>query len=123
MTYHQILRQPTSWIPKAGVDVKKCADTKTVCTIQASPLYLDEVYAEGNRSPTLEVDEFGRAINAVKDAGLDGVVIFTLSDLLRKIITKKDNRWLDILQTAKGEGSKSPLPLGCEAVSPPEGGG
>jgi hypothetical protein len=76
MTYHQILRRPTSWIPQAGKEVKSRSGHKTVCTIQARPLYLDGIYARHNRSPTLDENEFSEAVHAVEKASLDGVVVF-----------------------------------------------
>ncbi len=100
MTYHQILRQPTSWIPKVGMEVKKRSGRKTFCTIQTTPLYLEDIYASGKRSTTLGVDEFRDAVDAVKESDLDGVVVFTWSDLLQEVNSQGDRSKVEILRKA-----------------------
>lgn len=100
MTYHQILNQPTAWIPGAGLEVRARTGRKTVCTIQAAPLYLDGVYAEGQRSPTLDDKEFTDAVEAVESAGLDGIVIFTWTDLLEEVFTHGNNQRIKDIRAA-----------------------
>lgn len=97
MTYHQILRQPTSWIPETGIEVKTRTKSETFCTLQTAPLYLEDIYAEGKRATSLNYEEFEVAIKGVKDAGIDGVVLFTWSELLYKAIVEKDERWEKLL--------------------------
>ncbi len=99
MTYHQILRQPTSWIPRTGIEVKTRTKSKTFCTLQTAPLYLEDIYAEGERALSLNYEEFETAIKGVKSAGIDGVVLFTWSELLYKAIVEKDERWGNLLRT------------------------
>jgi hypothetical protein len=100
MTYHQILRRPTSWIPQAGLEVKNRSGAKTVCTIQARPLYLEGIYAKDNRSPRLDAEEFAAAVRAVEEANLDGVVVFVWSDLLEDVLRQNDTRRVDALRAA-----------------------
>jgi len=97
MTYHQILKRPTSWIPQAGVEVKERSGRKTVCTIQARPLYLEGIYAPDNRSTTLDASEFATAVDAVGRSKVDGLVVFVWSDLLKKVLGQKDRRPIDAL--------------------------
>jgi hypothetical protein len=82
MTYHQILKRGTDWIPLAGLEVKEQSGRNTVCTIQASPLYLDGMHAGENRNRKMDIKEFKDAVERVEATGLDGVVVFTWSDLL-----------------------------------------
>jgi hypothetical protein len=100
MTYHQILKRPTGWIPKAGLEVKARSGRKTVCTIQARPLYLDGFHARSNRSPTLDEQEFAEAVNAVEDSGLDGVVVFVWSDLLQDVVEQNNTRRVEAIRAA-----------------------
>jgi uncharacterized lipoprotein YddW (UPF0748 family) len=102
MTYHQILGRPVSWIPKAGKEVQQRSGRRTICTIQASPLYLDGIYARANRSPTLDDKEFAQALDAVKSAGLDGAAVFTWSDLLATALEQGNSRRVEALRAAAG---------------------
>jgi len=98
MTYHQILKRPTSWIPQAGEEVKLRSGRKTVCTIQARPIYLDGVYAKDNRSPTLDSVEFSEAVNSVSDSAVDGIVVFSWSDLLKDLFLHNDTRRINAIR-------------------------
>jgi hypothetical protein len=100
MTYHQIQRRPVDWIPRAGMEVKQRSGRKTVCTIQARPLYLDGIYASDGRSPTLDAQEFAQAIGAVEAAGLDGIVVFIWSDLLAAALDQADISRIDAMRAA-----------------------
>lgn len=101
MTYHQILKRPTDWIPQIGSEVKARSGRKTVCTLQATPLYLEGMHAAENRSPTLDVEEFGRAVQSVAAAqDVDGVVVFLWSDFLGQVYHHNDSRRVDILRAA-----------------------
>jgi hypothetical protein len=102
MTYHQILKRPTSWIGEIGIEVKKRSGRKTVCTLQASPLYTEGVHAAENRSHTLDIDEFEEAVKSAEEqTGIDGIVVFTWTDFLDQVINQKDNRRIDIIRAAK----------------------
>jgi hypothetical protein len=98
MTYHQILRRPASWIPQTAQEVKDRSGCKTVCTLQAKPLYLDGIYAQDRRSPTLDAEEFAQAVNMVDNSRVDGVVVFVWSDLLQEALEEKDTRRVDALR-------------------------
>jgi hypothetical protein len=100
MTYHQILKRPTSWLPKIGEQVKSRSERKTVCTLQARPLYLNGIYAKDNRSPRLDVEEFAEAVRAVEDSSLDGIVVFVWSDLLEEVLKQDDTRRVDVIRAA-----------------------
>jgi hypothetical protein len=100
MTYHQILRRPTSWIPRAGEEVKNRSGCKTVCTIQAAPLYLDGIYAKDHRSPTLDTEEFASAVDTVESSDVDGIVVFIWSDLQKEILERNNEKQVDALRAA-----------------------
>lgn len=102
MTYHQILKRSTEWIGEIGDEVKRRSDKKTVCTLQASPLYTEGMHAAENRSNTLDIDEFEEAITAVeRQANIDGIVVFTWTDFLDQVINQKDYRRIDIIRAAR----------------------
>jgi hypothetical protein len=100
MTYHQILKRPTGWIPQAGMEVKKRSGRRTVCTIQARPLYLSGIHARSSRSPTLDEEEFAEAANAVESSGLDGIVVFVWSDLLEDVLEQNNRKRVDAIRAA-----------------------
>jgi len=100
MTYHQILNRPVDWIAKIGQEVKQRTGKKTVCTLQAETLYLDGIHAAEKRSPRIDSVEFKQAVDAVESGNLDGVVVFVLSDLLKKAILEKDTSRVEALQSA-----------------------
>lgn len=100
MTYYQILKRPTSWIPQIGEEAKNRSGRKTVCTLQARPLYLDGIYAKDNRSPTLNAEEFAEAVRAVEDSSADGIVVFVWSDLLEEVLRQNDTRRVDAIRAA-----------------------
>lgn len=100
MTYHQILKRPTNWLPQIGEEVKRRSGRKTVCTLQARPLYLDGLYAQDHRSPTLDAEEFAEAVNAVENSAVDGSVVFVWSDLLEQALRQNDARRVDALRAA-----------------------
>jgi hypothetical protein len=99
MTYHQILKRSTGWIPKIGEYVKSHTGRKTVCTVQARPLYLDGIHAIENRSTTISAQEFAEAVHAIETSDLNGVVVFVWSDLLEKTL-KEDESGLEALRSA-----------------------
>lgn len=100
MTYHQILKRPTSWLPQIGEEVKNRSGRKTVCTLQARPLYLDGIHARENRSPTLSFEEFAEAVSAVEQSTVDGIVVFVWSDLLEEVLNQNDTRRVDAIRAA-----------------------
>ncbi|MFQ6100330.1 MAG: hypothetical protein ACE5OS_03730 [Anaerolineae bacterium] len=100
MTYHQILKRPTSWIPQAAEEVKNRSGRETICTLQAKPLYLDGIYAQEHRSPTLDAEEFAEAVDAVERSSVDGIVVFVWSDLLEEALKQNDTRRIDAIRAA-----------------------
>jgi len=100
MTYHQILKRPTEWIVESGEDVKRRTGRKTVCTLQAKPIYLDGIYAKDRRSPTLDAEEFAQAAEAVANSSLDGLMVFAWSDLLQEALEQGDARRVDAIRAA-----------------------
>jgi len=100
MTYHQILKRPTSWLPQIGEEVKRRSGRETVCTLQARPIYLDGIYAQDNRSPTLDAEEFAEAVDAVENSSVDGIVVFVWSDLLEETLKQNDTRRVDAIRAA-----------------------
>jgi hypothetical protein len=100
MTYHQILKRPTAWIPQAGLEVKQRSGRKTVCTLQARPLYLDGIHARRNRSPALDAQEFAAAVDAVENSELDGIVVFVWSDLLEEVLEQNNTQRVEAILAA-----------------------
>jgi len=102
MTYHQILMRPVSWIGERGEQVKATTQRHTYCTIQAAPLYLTGMHAAENRHERLSADEFAEAVRSAHLAGLDGVIVFTLNDLLRFAMDEHDMGRIDALWSVRG---------------------
>jgi hypothetical protein len=100
MTYHQILKRPTAWIPEAGLEVKQRSRRRTMCTIQARPLYLEGIHARSGRSPELDEKEFAEAVDAVEESGLDGLVVFVWSDLLQDVVERNNTQRVDAIRAA-----------------------
>jgi hypothetical protein len=100
MTYHQILKRPTSWLAPIGDEVKHRSGRRTVCTLQSRPLYLDGMHTKENRSPTLSAEEFAEAVGAVEHSSVDGVVVFVWSDLLEEALRQDDTKRVDAIRAA-----------------------
>lgn len=101
MTYHQILKRPVEWIPQIGGEVKRRSGRKTVCTLQAEPLYLHGMHAAEKRSTSLDFAEFERAVNAVEaNSDIDGIVVFLWTDFLHQVYNLKDSRRIDLIRAA-----------------------
>ena len=98
MSYHQILRREAVWPAAVGTDIKQRSNRKVVCTLQAKALYLDGMHAGGGRSPQLSADEFIRAVDALEQSPVDGMCVFTFSDLLNARQTNEGRRMLDRLK-------------------------
>jgi hypothetical protein len=111
MTYHQILKRRPDWPPIAGEEVKRRSGRKTVCTLQARPLYRDGIHAKEQRSPHLDAEEFAQAVEAVAQSSVDGVVVFVWSDLLEQVLLDNDTRPIDALRAASARRNRqSPGP-------------
>lgn len=97
MTYHQILKRSLDWIGVVAREVKARSKRRTLCTLQASPLYGEGIYAAAGRAKTLDAAEFSRALAAAAESA-DGFTVFTLTDLLEATLVRQDTRWVDALQ-------------------------
>lgn len=82
MAYHQILRQPATWPAMISDDIKTRSGRRTICTLQARPLYLDGMHTGRGRSETLDADEFSQAVDALEASSVDGLCVFTFADFL-----------------------------------------
>ena len=102
MTYHQILKRPTSWIPQIGGEIKNRTGRKTMCTLQCRPLYLDGIHMKEDRSPKISAEEFADAVDAIEASNLDGVVVFVWSDLLEMVLVENDKSRVDAIRAAVG---------------------
>jgi hypothetical protein len=99
MGYHQILGQPVSWIAQAGRYFKAATGKKVVCTVQAKPLYLEGMHAGKGRATEITPGEFQLALEDIRHAGLDGIVVFTWSDFLEQKLIKHDTVLTDMIVT------------------------
>ena len=95
MAYHQILGRDVSWISRITREVKTAVDRPVLVTVQAKPFYLDGMHAGRGRSPVISVEEFARALDAARDGGADGIVVFTWSDFLRQAFAEQDARLIN----------------------------
>ena len=82
MAYHQILARPPAWPAQVAADIKQRSGRKAICTLQARALYLDGMHAGKGRTAELSAEELGQALDALEAADVDGVCMFTLTDLL-----------------------------------------
>ena len=82
MAYHQILRKNAEWPAEVAGDIMRRSGQRTVCTLQARPLYLEGMHTGRGRSPTLDAAEFRRAVDAVEASDIDGLCLFTFDDFL-----------------------------------------
>lgn len=98
MGYHQILGREVSWIGLIAREVKEAVQKPVLVTVQAKPLYLDGMHAGRGRKETLALEEFVQALDAVRSAGADGVIVFTWSDFLQQALVHKDRRYIDAIR-------------------------
>ena len=82
MAYHQILARPPSWPASVATNIKQRSGRKAICTLQARALYLEGMHAGKGRTSDLTSQELEAALNALEAASVDGVCIFTFTDLL-----------------------------------------
>lgn len=104
MSYHQILRRDAEWPAAIGADIKQRTARSVVCTLQAKALYLDGIHANRGRSPHISADEFARAVDALEQSPVDGMCVFTFSDLLNASQTSEGRRILDRLKHFRSNG-------------------
>lgn len=82
MSYHQILRRDALWPAEIGSDIKRRTDKQAICTLQAKALYLEGMHAGSGREHHVSATEFGRAVDAIEATPLDGMCVFTFSQIL-----------------------------------------
>jgi hypothetical protein len=98
MAYHQILKRPVTWPAAIGTQIKQRTARKTVCTLQAAPLYLEGMHAAEGRSATLDAAELAAASGHVARSPVDGQVFFLWSDFLRQTIERNDWSRVDVIR-------------------------
>ena len=99
MAYHQILARPADWPAKVASDIRQRSGRRAICTLQASPLYLEGMHRGRGRQPTLSPEEFATALKAIADSPVDGACIFTFSDLLNGRDTPEGKAMIDALKS------------------------
>lgn len=82
MSYHQILGRDPVWPSAIGGDIKSRTERKVICTLQARALYINGMHAGRGRSTKISADEFRRAVDALETGPVDGICVFTFSQLL-----------------------------------------
>lgn len=98
MAYHQILAKPETWPAAVATDIIERSGQKAICTLQGQALYLDGMHAGRGRSADITADEFGRALDALAVSPVEGVCVFTFSDLLDLRRTEKGGRMIEALK-------------------------
>ncbi|MDI7247259.1 MAG: hypothetical protein QME92_07285 [Bacillota bacterium] len=98
MTYHQILKRPVEWIAGVGSEIKQVTNRTVLCTVQAKSMYLQGMHEGKGRQLSISPDEFGAALRSVKDAGLDGAVVFLWTDFLEQVLVNNDPRRIDMIR-------------------------
>ncbi|MCB8883604.1 hypothetical protein ACELLULO517_25370 [Acidisoma cellulosilytica] len=82
MAYHQILRQPADWPGRIAADILGRSQSAAICTIQARALYLDGQHAGRGRATEITAEDFGACLDGIAASPVQGVCVFTFTDLL-----------------------------------------
>jgi hypothetical protein len=98
MSYHQILRRDASWPAAIGADIKCRTTGKVICTLQAKALYLEGMHAGRGRTTHIAAEEFRRAVDALEASPVDGMCVFTFSQLLEARETAEGREMIEALQ-------------------------
>jgi hypothetical protein len=98
MTYHQILRRDAAWPAAVGSDIKNRTGRQVICTLQAEALYLEGMHAGRGRSAKISAVEFEQAVDAVEKSAIDGMCVFTFSQLLGMRETNEGRRIVERLR-------------------------
>lgn len=99
MSYHQILCRDAEWPAAIGTDIKRRCNRKVICTLQAKALYLHGMHSVCSRNPQVSADEFIDAVDALEQSPVDGMCVFTFSDLLEARETSEGRKMLDRLRS------------------------
>jgi len=98
MAYHQILARPPQWPAEVASDIRRRSRARrAICTLQAKALYLEGMHAGRDRTAEITAQEFGKALEALAVSEVDGVCVFTFSDLLDMRDSEKGRQMLDAL--------------------------
>ncbi|MGH6859161.1 MAG: hypothetical protein ACRECY_02830 [Phyllobacterium sp.] len=98
MAYHQILARPESWPAEVATDIIRRSGQKAICTLQGNALYLEGMHASRKRSSTITANEFARILKALEPSPIEGVCIFTFTDLLDMRDTHKGRQMIESLK-------------------------
>jgi len=98
MSYHQILRRDAAWPAALGSDIKRRTDRQVICTVQAQALYLDGMHAGRGRNATISADEFECAVDELEKSAVDGMCVFTFSQLLERRGTEDGQKMVERLK-------------------------
>lgn len=82
MSYHQILRRDAAWPAMIGSDIKRRTGRRVICTLQAKAIYLEGMHAGRGRISRITAEEFAAAVNAIERSPVNGMCVFTFSQLL-----------------------------------------
>ena len=98
MAYHQIVARDAGWPAAVASDIKARSGQATVCTVQAEALYLDGMHAKRGRTPTIDAAEFSAVLDAIEPTPVDGLCIFTMTQLLDRAETSDGRAMLERLR-------------------------
>jgi len=84
MAYHQILRRDSAWPARIASDIKQRGKARAICTLQAKAIYLDGTHAGHGRADDISAEEFSDAVGRLEASPVDGVCVFTLSQLIER---------------------------------------
>jgi hypothetical protein len=98
MAYHQIVARDSAWPAAIASDIKARSGQTTVCTVQAEALYLDGMHAGKGRKSALGSSEFSAVLDAIEPTSVDGLCLFTFTQLLDRAETPDGRAMLDRLR-------------------------
>ncbi|MBI3458159.1 MAG: hypothetical protein HY002_20490 [Candidatus Rokubacteria bacterium] len=75
MTYHQVLKRQPSFITEVGNEARIQTAKPIYCTVFTRPRYLDGVYKQDGRHPSITAGEVAAVLEAVAASQADGVVL------------------------------------------------
>lgn len=82
MAYHQILRKSVTWPAAVATDIVQRSGQKAICTLQGNALYLEGMHAGKGRQTEITAEDFAQALAATETAPIEGICVFTFTDLL-----------------------------------------
>lgn len=98
MAYHQILAKPVGWPAAVATDIIRRSGQKAICTLQGKALYLDGMHAGKGRQADITAEDFDAALAATEATPIEGVCIFTFTDLLDQRDSEKGKAMLASLK-------------------------